>query len=135
MDQVGLLGALVDLTEEDGEDVLLEHGRVRRPVWELLDERGNLVVRLLLVRFKLGLDIDIGRSEHGLDLGLGRGILSAIVGIEDRALLRRHMRKRSVNHPAALVVLDIRANLTEHFGRRICIEVVVLNLKVLAKWQ
>ena len=52
-------------------DAILTSADVLR---ELLDELGEPLVRLLLVRFEARLDVDVAGIEDGLDLGLGLGL-------------------------------------------------------------
>jgi len=71
-----LLGPLVDLGEEAPEDLLLH---ARSLLVDRLDQRVDLLVRLLLVRLESLWDGDGCSGEDFLDSRLGRGVLLAVV--------------------------------------------------------
>lgn len=57
----------------------------------------------------------------------------AVVFIEHLALLRRGALESLVDNPRAFVVLDVGANLSDCFWGAVCVEIVVLDLKVFAQ--
>ncbi len=56
-----------------------------------------------------------------------------VVGVEDRALREGCAGKRSVDTPGALVVYDVGADLADLFWRSRIVEIVILDLEVLAE--
>lgn len=67
------------------------------------------------------------------DLGLLRIILLSIIFIQDLALRRCAYQQCLIDQPPTLVVLDVRANLADEGGIAKRIEVVILDLEVLAQ--
>ena len=55
--------------------------------------------------------------------------------VEDLALLRGGLGKGLVDQPRALVVLDISSNLANGGGVAVAVQVVILDLEVLAQRQ
>jgi len=129
------LCTLVNLLQKDAEDGATEHslttwaGHLRDRINKRIDTR----VRLRLVLF-----IERRHAhflEHLLDLRLRLSVLATIVGVQDRALRRVRVRERRVDAPRALVVHNVRADLPNLLGRPGKVEVVVLDLEVLAEGQ
>lgn len=122
-----LLAALVDLGQERLEDLLLQalglvHG-------------GDLVAQFpdtLLLKVLIDL-LELELVEDGLDLGLELAVLAAVGLVQDLALLRRAALQCLVDHPRALVVLDVGADLADDGRVAVGVEVVVLDLEVLAQ--
>ena len=79
--------------------------------------------------------VDADLAEDLLDPCLRLCVLAAIVGVEDRALGGARVREGRVDAPRALVVQDVRADLADLLGRARKVEVVVLDLEVLAERQ
>lgn len=127
MKKKGLLRALVDLLEEDGEDLLLE----TLTFVNLLNLGAELAGASLLKLLVALLELHV--VEELLDNGLLFIILLAVVLLEDLALLRGSNLEGLVNEPRALVVLDIGADLANVLGETKVVEVVVLNLEVFAE--
>jgi hypothetical protein len=55
--------------------------------------------------------------------------------VEDLSLLRGGLGKGLVDQPRALVVLDISSNLANGSGVTVAVQVVILDLEVLAQGQ
>lgn len=70
-----------------------------------------------------------------LDDGFLGVVLLAVVLFENLALLGSGNFEGLVDQPGALIVLDIGTNLANVFGKAKVVEVVVLNLEILAKWD
>lgn len=121
-----LLASLVNLAEELFKHLLfqavalIDFGNVLFNVSDLL----LLVCVVDLVKLQL--------VEKGLDLGLVVLVLSSIVLLEHSTLVLVGALQSLVDQPAALVVLYVGANLAQCLGVGVVVEVVVLNLEVLA---
>lgn len=65
----------------------------------------------------------------------GRKVAKAKHGthVEHLALFRRRDPERDVDEPSALVVEDVGADLADQLGGAVAVEVVVLDLEVLAE--
>lgn len=88
---------------------------------------GTLLLELLVALLELQVVVEL------LDNSLLGVVLLAVVLLEDLALLRGGNLKSLVDEPRALVVLDVSADLTNVLGQTKVVEVVVLDLEVLAK--
>ena len=119
---------LVDLLQETREHRPLHAALLLR---YLLDQLTQPAVHVLLVLLVLLTHAD--GLEHGLHSALAFGVLLSVVGVEHCALRRRRERESSVDAPRALVVDDVRPDLTQDLRRRGEIEEVVLDLEVLAE--
>ena len=122
-----LFGALVDLAEEGIEDVLLQSLRLIHGGNLLLELADDLLLILLVDLLEIQLLVE------SLDLGLESVILTSVGLVEDLALLSIAALESLVDEPRALVVLDIGTDLANDIGVSIGIEVVILNLEVLAQ--
>eukprot|EP00128_Syssomonas_multiformis_P007536 Colp12_sorted_trinity150504_noHs@13455 len=118
-----LFGTLVDLSEQE-----LEHlsGQALRLVQQLLDASVGLLLVLLEERLELHLIVEL------LDLVDLGGLVAAVVVLEHLALLGGRAVQGLHHQPGALVVLDVRADLADHLGGAEVVQVVVLDLEVLA---
>jgi len=96
-----------------------------------INERIDACVRIGLVFGVLRVYADI--SENLLDPCLGLGVLATVVVVEDRALGGGRAGEGGVDAPGALVVQDVCADLANLFWRSRVVEVVILDLEVLAK--
>lgn len=79
--------------------------------------------------------LEIHLVENSLYLGFHGSIFSAIALIEDLALCRSAALQSLVDHPRALVVLNIGSNLSNLLWLSENIKVVILSLEVLAQWD
>ena len=122
-----LLAALVDLAEEGLKDLLLE----ALALVYLCDALADLADHLLLVLLVALLELEV--VVQLLDDGLLGLVLAAVVLLEDLALLGRDDGERLVDEPRALVVHDVGADLADVLGQAKVVEVVVLDLEVLAQ--
>lgn len=123
-----LLGALVDALHERGEHILAQQGVV-----ELGDQGSETDKRLLLISLEHALNIEL--LEDLLDSNNVSLVAAAVVGVEDLALLGGGLGEGLVDQPGALVVLDVGADLANDFGQAVAVQVVVLDLEVLAQGQ
>mmetsp|Transcript_66872 Transcript_66872/g.131171 ORF Transcript_66872/g.131171 Transcript_66872/m.131171 type:complete len:420 (+) Transcript_66872:192-1451(+) len=119
-----LLGALVDLLEEDVED-----GPRQQPV-DGGPESHDLVVALLLVDFVQVFELQV--PVHLLHLGHFRVVPKPVVRLERAALLLGDLELavRLAEQPPALLVLNVRAYFPNHLFGGVAVEVVVLRLEV-----
>lgn len=122
-----LLAALVDLAQERLEDLLLQ----TRGLVNGSNLGADLPDSLLLVLLVDILNVEL--FVESLDLGLLLSVLAAVSRVEHLALLRVAALKGLVDHPRALVVLDIGSDLANEGRVTIGIEVVILHLEVLAQ--
>ena len=122
-----LFASLVDLVEELLKYSLLETLALVNVVDELLDLIAALLLELLIALLQLQVVVEL------LDDCLLLVVLLAVVLLEDLALLRSGDGQGLVNQPRALVVLDVGTNLADVLGQTEVVEVVVLDLKVLAQ--
>jgi len=132
LDQI-LLCALVNFLQEDAEDGATKYslpGRARHFRYGI-NERIDACVRFRLVFSVLCVYADI--AEDLLDLCLRLRVFAPVGGVEDRALGGGCAGKRSVDAPGTLVVHDVCADLANLFWCSGIVEVVVLDLEVLAE--
>jgi hypothetical protein len=128
-----LLCTLVNFFQKDAEDRATEYSipagarLLRYGINECIDA----CVRIGLVLGVLRVYADI--AEHLLDSFLRLGVLATVVGVEDIALGGGRAGESSVDAPRALVVQDVCADLANLFWRSRVVEVVVLDLEVLAE--
>jgi len=114
----------VDLLDDDLEPLRLDD------VLVLINQLVDASKRVLLL---LGVQ---GRNANVIeelldDLDL-LGVLMTVVGLEQSALLLVHALKGLHTQPGALVVLDVGTDLADHSGVTVVVEVVVLDLELLA---
>jgi hypothetical protein len=128
-----LLCALVNFLQKDAEDRATEYSTTARArhLRYGINERIDACIRIGLVLAVLRVYANI--TEDLLDPRLRLGVLAALVVVEDRTLGRGRTGERSVDAPGAFVVQDVCANLANLFWRSGVVEVVVLDLEVLAK--
>ncbi len=120
------LGSLVNLAEQKLKDFS----------WHLLDLRKQQLdrsVRLLLICVENVLQIQL--CIKLLDLCHLAGVVLSIVLLQHLALLGRDQVQRLHNQPRALVVLDVSSHLANDLGRTVAVQVVVLDLEILAHDQ
>lgn len=122
-----LFGALVNLAKESLEDFLLQalgliDGR------NLLAQLANNLFLVLLVHL-----LQLKLVEKSFHLGLLSGVLAAVGSIQELALLGSAALDGLVNEPRALVVLNIGTDLANEGWVAEVVEVVILDLEVLAK--
>ena len=128
-----LLCALVNLLQERAEDGTAENSL---PTWALhlrdrIDETIDARIRLgLILRVKR---VDPDFAEDLLDPRLRFRVLAAVVRVQDRSLGRARVRECSVDAPRALVVQNVCADFTNLLRRSCKVEVVVLDLEILAE--
>lgn len=122
-----LFGALVDLAKESLKDFLLQTLRLINGS-NLLTELGNNLLLVLLVYL-----LQLKLVEEGFDLGLLGSVLAAIRSIQELALLGSAALDGLVNEPRALVVLNIGTDLANDRWVTEVVEVVILDLEVLAQ--
>lgn len=79
--------------------------------------------------------VELEFVEQGLDLGLVVLVLSSVVLFQNGALGFGCALEGLVDKPTALVILDVCANLAQSLGVGKVVEVVVLDLEVLAHWD
>ena len=121
-----LLASLVNLAEE-----LLKHLLLEAVALVHLCNVFSNVTDLLLLVCVVDL-VKLQLVEESLDLGLVVLVLSSVVLLENSALLLGGTLQSLVDEPTALVVLNVGANLAQSLGVGVVVEVVVLNLEVLA---
>jgi hypothetical protein len=121
-----LLASLVNLAEELFKDGLLEALALVNLCNVLFD-----VADLLFLVGVVDL-VELQVVEQSLDLCLIVLVLSSIVLGEHDALVLCGALQSLVDQPTALVVLNVGANLAQCLGVGVVVEVVVLNLEVLA---
>ena len=114
----------MDLLDDDLEPLRLDD------VLVLINQLVDASKRVLLL---LGVQ---GRNANVIeelldDLDL-LGVLMTVVGLEQSALLLVHALKGLHTQPGALVVLDVGTDLADHSGVTVVVEVVVLDLELLA---
>lgn len=85
---------------------------------------------LLVVQIHL---LELQLLEDALDFGLHILVLAAVAVVEQFPLLGVRALEGLVDDPAALVVHDIGADLADDLGGAVSVEVVVLDLEVLAQ--
>ena len=88
---------------------------------------GTLLLELLVTLLELQVVVELLNDSL---LGI---VLLTVVLLEDPALLGGSNLKSLVDEPRALVVLDVSADLANVLGQTKVVEVVVLDLEVLAK--
>lgn len=119
----------------------------------MLNQSNDLLIAFLLVLFESLWDRDRCLGEEFLNAGFAVAVLSAIVFIEDLTLFRGGVSEGGVDVPRAFVVLqcrvkiclnmclkilayeDVSTNLANVLGLAVAVEVVVLNLEVLAEGE
>jgi hypothetical protein len=128
-----LLCALVNFLQKDAKDRATEYSvpTGTRHLRYGINEPIDACIRIGLVLGILRVYADI--MEDLLDPCLRFGVLATIVVIKDRTLGRGRTGERSIDAPGAFVVQDVCANLANLFWRSGVVEVVVLNLEVLAE--
>lgn len=122
-----LFRSLVDLAQERLKNLLLQTAG-------LIDSR-NLLPQLpdgLLLVFIIDL-IQAQFVKDGLHLGLELAILATIGDVQGLALLLAAALQRLVDHPRALVILNISTDLPNDGRIAVSVEEVVLDLEVLAE--
>ena len=124
---VPLFAALVNLSKERLEDFLLQTRRLINGC-DLVPDTPNNIVLVLFVDI-----LQVELLVQGLDLGLGLRFLAAVVLVKQFTLLRGATLQSLVDQPRALVVLDIGSNLANEGRVTVRIQVVVLDLEVLAQ--
>ena len=100
---------------------------------DLGDQASQTNVRLLLIGLERTLNIELVvdlLDGNNVDL-----VAAAVVGVEDLALLGGSLVEGLVYQPRALVVLDVGADLANDLGEAEAVQVVVLDLEVLAQGQ
>ena len=128
-----LLCALVNFLQEDAEDRVTQYGtpagarHLRYGINELIDA----CVRIGFVFGVQRIYADIAEDLFNPCLRLG--VLATVVGIEDLALGGGRAGERSVDTPGAFVVQNVCADLADLFWRPGVVEVVILDLEVLAE--
>lgn len=119
----------------------------------MLNQSIDLLVTFLLVLLESLRNRDRPLREELLDAGFAGTVLSTIVFIEDLTLFGGSVSKGGVDVPRTLVVLqyrvricldlcsegfayeDVSTNLTNVLGLAVAVEVVILNLEVLAEGE
>lgn len=99
----------------------------------LRDQASETNIRLLLIGLEQSLNIELVvdlLDSHNINL-----VAAAVVGVENLALLGRGLGEGLVDEPRALVVLNVGADLADHLGQTEAVQVVVLDLEVLAQGQ
>ncbi|CRK13306.1 hypothetical protein BN1708_010754 [Verticillium longisporum] len=122
-----LFGALVNLGEEGVKDRLLEALALVNVVNHVADLAGALLLKDLVALLELEVIVQL------LDDGLLGLVLLAVVVLENLALLGGGDLQGLVDEPAALVVHNVGADLANVLGQAKVVEVVVLDLEVLAE--
>jgi hypothetical protein len=124
---VHLFGALVDLGQERLKDLLLQaSGLVHSGnLGAQLSDNLLLIVLVQLLQLKVVEDL--------LDLGLLLLVLAAVGGVQHRTLLGGGTSNGLVDQPGALVVLNVGADLANDCGVTEVVQVVILDLEVLAQ--
>ena len=117
----------VDLGQERVEHALLE----TLALVDVGDERAEILYPLILVVAVELVEFEI--DVHLLHLGLLLGVLAAVIGLENLELVWRGAHQGLVDQPRALVVLDVGADLADDLGPAEVVQVVVLDLEVLAQ--
>ncbi len=130
-----LLRPLVNLAQETLEHLPLQKNGV--PFYSLaihgysLDEPVDLLIRALFVVL-----VSLLKAQRVVDFlhaALLLCVLTSVALVKDLALLRGRMSKSDVDEPRALVVDDVGADLADLLVRAEAVEVVVLDLEVLAE--
>lgn len=124
--KMNLFAPLVNLPEELGVNLLL-HARRLVDSSDLLPQVANACLLVLLVNL-----LKLELIEELLDLRLALLVLLAVVLLEHLALLGSDLLEGLVHQPRALVVLNVCANLAEGLGVGEVVQIVVLDLEVLA---
>lgn len=107
--------------------MLLEALALINLVDHVLELAGTLLLKLLVQLLELQVVVEL---LDDLFLGV---VLLAVVVLEDLALLGGDDLEGLVDEPGALVVLDVGADLANVLGQAEVVEVVVLDLEVLAE--
>jgi len=130
-----LLCTLVNFLQKDAEDRATEYGipTGTRHLWYGINERVDPCIRIGLVLGILRVYANI--AENLLDPCLRIGVLATVVVVEDRALGEGHAGEGSVDAPGAFVVQDICADLADLFWRSGVVEIVILDLEILAEGE
>ena len=118
--------ALVDLRKHGAKETFRQHLLV-------FHDRLEVSVRFFFIFLVHSLDIKI--QIELFDLLLALRILLPIVFFNDLSFIFVALQQRLHNQPAALVVLDIRANLPDHFRVTIAIQIIVLDLEELSEFN
>ena len=132
MDQK-LLCALVNFLQKDTEDRATEYSIPARAhhLRHGINERIDACIHIGLVLGVLRVYADI--TEDLLDPCLRLRVLATIIVVEDHALGRGRTGERSVDAPGAFIVQNVCANLADLFWRSSVVEIVILDLEVLAE--
>lgn len=125
--QSSLLGSLVDLVEEHLKHALLQALTLVNPFNHGANLAGPLLLKRLIALLELHVVVQL------LDDRLLGVVFLAVVVLENLALLGGGNLQRLVDQPRALVVLDVGADLANMLGQPKVVEVVVLDLEVLAE--
>ena len=99
--------------------------------WHRVDERVDTLIRRSLVLRVYRINPEF--AEDLLDACLCLRVLPPVVGIQDRTLGGIGTREGRVDAPRALVVHDVCTDLANLLWRPRIVEVVVLDLEVLAE--
>ena len=128
-----LLRAFVNLLQQYVKDSLAEYRVSIRAshLWRCVDERREACIRLRLVLPIRCVHPDL--PEDFLDTPFCLWVLPPVVCVEDRALGGISKRKGRVDAPRALVVHNIRADLADLLRCPSVVEVIILDLEVLAE--
>jgi hypothetical protein len=128
-----LLCALVNFLQKDAEDRPVEYStpagacHLRYGISERID--ACICISLVLGALRVYADI----AEDLLDPCLRLGVLATVGVIGDRALGRGSAGERSIDASGAFVVQYVCADLTNLFWCSSVVEVVILDLEVLAE--
>lgn len=125
--KIYLFASLVDLAQEHLKHLLLEALALVNLVDQLHELAGTLLLECLVSLLQLHVVVKL---LDDLLLGI---VLLAVVLLEDLALLGGGKLQGLVDQPGALVVLDVGADLANVLGQAKVVEVVVLDLEVLAE--
>jgi hypothetical protein len=125
-----LLCALVNFLQKDAEDRPTEYSTPAgaRHLRYGINERIDACICISLV---LGVLRVYEEDLH--DPRLRLGVLATVVVVEDRALGRGRTGEHSIDAPGAFVVQCVCADLTNLFWCSSVVEVVILDLEVLAE--
>lgn len=124
---IHLLVPTLDLAQE-----LLQHGPLEAlALVNGSNTRPNLLDCLRLVLLVQASNVQV--EVELLDLGLLLRVLAAVVLLQNLALLGSDNSESLVDKPRALVVEDISSNLANVLGVAVAVEVIILDLEVLAE--
>lgn len=117
----------INLPQKPFEYTPLQPATLIEPLDHLANPPHNI---LLVIQIDL---LQVQVLEHLLDPPLLSGILAPVALIQHFPLLRTRPLQRLVDDPAALVVLDVRADFANCLRGAVGVEVVVLDLEVFAE--